>query len=100
MKTDYDSRRLGMGILALRADERVSNIFFTEDTMSVDLMDGRSISVPLAWYPKLLSANPKQRETWEIAGAGYGIYWPDIDEDLSVEGLLTGAPAPKVSINS
>jgi len=57
-------------------------------------MDGRSISVPLAWYPRLLSATPQQRKRWEISGAGYGIHWPEIDEDLSTEGLLRGAPAP------
>ena len=56
-------------------------------------MDGRSISVPLAWFPRLLSATPEQRARWEPAGAGYGIHWPDLDEDLSTEGLLRGAPA-------
>ena len=56
----------------------------------------RSISGPLAWYPRLLHATSQERVNWEIAGAGYGIYWPDIDEDLSVEGLLRGAPAPQV----
>jgi hypothetical protein len=57
-------------------------------------MDGRSISVPLAWYPRLLNASPKQRKNWQISGGGYAIHWPDIDEDLSSEGLLRGAPAP------
>lgn len=84
-----------MGILALSADERVKNVHVSADTLTVDLMDGRSISVPLAWYPKLLSATTAQRANWKIAGAGYGIHWPDIDEDLSTEGLLRGAPAPK-----
>lgn len=83
-----------MGILALAADERVKNIQINNDTLSVDLMDGRTISVPLAWYPRLLKATPKQRKKWMISGAGYGIHWPDIDEDLSTEGLLRGAPAP------
>ena len=56
-------------------------------------MDGRTISVPLAWYPRLLKATQKQRTHWEICGGGYGIHWPDIDEDLNTEGLLRGAPA-------
>ena len=55
-------------------------------------MDGRSISVPLAWFPRLLDATPEQRARWEPAGAGYGIHWPDLDEDLSTEGILRGAP--------
>ena len=54
----------------------------------VDLMDGRTIAVPLAWYPRLANATPEQRNHWELAGGGYGIHWPDIDEDLSTEGLL------------
>ena len=86
-----------MGILALRADERVASVAFSPDSLSVSLMDGRTISVPLAWYPKLLHATEKQRKNWKIAGAGYGIHWPDLDEDLSTEGLLRGAPAPKHS---
>jgi hypothetical protein len=56
-------------------------------------MDGRTISVPLAWYPRLLHATSEQRTHWEKAGAGYGIHWPELDEDLSTEGLLRGAPA-------
>jgi len=83
-----------MGILALRADERVANVSFSEDSLCVTLMDGRTISVPLAWYPRLLHATAQQRKNWKIAGAGYGIHWPDLDEDLSTEGLLRGAPAP------
>jgi len=85
-----------MGILALNADERVQDVYFTEDKLMVDLMDGRGISVPLAWYPKLFHATLEQRQTWEICGGGYGIHWPDIDEDLSIEGLLRGAPAPRI----
>ena len=76
-------------------DERVSDVEITEDTLSVTLMDGRTISVPLVWYPRLLNATSEQRQNWQIAGAGYGIHWPDVDEDLSAEGLLRGAPAPR-----
>ena len=78
-------------------DERVSEVRCTEDTLSVDLMDGRTISVPLAWYPRLAKGPPEQRANWEICGGGYGIHWPDLDEDLSTEGLLRGAPAPKAA---
>jgi hypothetical protein len=69
----------------------------TDDTISVDLFDGRMITVPLAWYPRLLHATPAQRANWRIAGAGYGIHWPEVDEDLSAQGLLQGAPAPRVA---
>ena len=83
-----------MGTLALAADERVAEVELTDDNLIVSLMDGRTISVPLVWYPRLLNATAKQRRHWQIAGGGYGIHWPDIDEDLNTEGLLRGAPAP------
>ena len=85
-----------MNISAKVADERVLDVRFDEASLIVDLMDGRTISVPLAWYPRLLRAMPEQRAHWEKAGAGYGIHWPDIDEDLSTEGLLLGIPAKAV----
>lgn len=84
-----------MGILAPASDERVKDVTFTEETLSVDLMDGRTIEVPLAWYPRLLHASARQREKWEPCAGGYGIHWPEIDEDLSTEGLLRGSPAPR-----
>lgn len=84
-----------MSTLATIADERVADVETTEDELKVRLMDGRTIAVPLAWYPRLLHATAEQRKNWEIAGGGYGIHWPDVDEDLSTEGLLRGAPAPK-----
>ncbi len=81
-----------MGVLALAADERVADVDVTEDMLSVRLMDGRTISVPLVWYPRLLNATEAQRKNWRIIGGGYGIHWEDVDEDLSTEGLLRGAP--------
>jgi hypothetical protein len=84
-----------MGILAISADERVRDVKVSEDSLIVDLMDGRAISVPLAWYPRLMNATPAQRNHWEVCGGGFGIHWPEIDEDLSTEGLLRGAPAPQ-----
>ena len=77
------------------ADARAAGVEITEDTLTVALMDGRTISVPLAWYPRLFNATDAQRQNWQIAGGGYGIHWPDVDEDLSTEGLLRGAPAPR-----
>lgn len=89
-----------MSISNIRPGERVKDVHFTEDTLSVDLMDGRTISVPLAWYPRLLHASADQRNNWELCGGGFGIHWPDIDEDLSTEGLLRGAPAPRQNISN
>ena len=86
-----------MSTLQPKAGERVKDVRFSEDSLVVDLMDGRTISVPLAWYPRLLAATPEERSNWKVAGGGFGIYWPDIDEDLSTEGLLRGAPAPRAS---
>ena len=82
-----------MHVSEVKPGERVKDVHFTEDTLAVDLVDGRTIIVPLAWYPKLLEATAEQRLNWKLSGAGYGIHWPDIDEDLSTEGLLRGAPA-------
>jgi len=84
-----------MSILATAADERVRDVRCDDERLVVDLMDGRSIAAPLAWYPRLLKATPPQRAHWEIAGGGYGIHWPELDEDLSTEGLLRGAPAAR-----
>jgi hypothetical protein len=79
------------------ADIRVHDVSVSEDELTVALMDGRTIIVPLAWYPRLLAGTPEQRAHWELAGAGYGIHWPELDEDLSTEGLLAGAQAPRGS---
>ena len=62
----------------------------TEDTLTADLSDGRTISVPLAWYPRLVHATPAERSNWELIGGGQGVHWPDLDEDISVENLLAG----------
>ena len=75
------------------AGERIVDVRIDEHSLSAQLADGRVITVPLSWYPRLLHATPKQREKWQISGAGYGIHWPELDEDLSSEGLLRGAPA-------
>jgi len=90
------------GHLGTAADERVADVKFTKDTLSVAMKDGRTISVPLVWYPRLLNATTAQRKNWRIAGAGYGIHWPDVDEDLSTEGSFAahrrrGQPGSKVN---
>ena len=65
-------------------------IAVTEDTLTADLMDGRTISVPLDWYPRLVHATPEERDNWEINAGGQHLHWPDLDEDISVGGLLAG----------
>ena len=78
----------------------MKDVHFTEDTLAFDLMDGRTIIVPLVWYPRLLEATPEQRRNWKLSSAGYGVHWPDIDEDLSTEGLLRGAPAAPEAVRT
>lgn len=74
----------------LTAEAKAHNITITEDTLAVDLNDGRTISVPLAWYPRLLHGTPEERSNWRFIGNKEGIHWPDLDEDISVENLLRG----------
>ena len=69
---------------------RVLSVTVTDDTLSVDLEDGRSVSVPIGWYPRLAKGTESERANFEISGAGYGVHWPDLDEDIGVEGLLLG----------
>jgi hypothetical protein len=75
----------------------VTQVALDDDEMTVSLADGRRLTVPLAWFPKLLHAKPAQRQNWRLLGDGRGIHWPDIDEDLGVDGLLRGASAPGAS---
>ncbi len=72
---------------------RAQTVIVTDDSLTVDLTDGRTLSVPLAWYPRLAHATPQERNHWRLIGDGEGIHWPDLDEDLSVEGLLLGRPS-------
>ncbi len=83
-----------MTISAVEIDvPNAENVSVTEDSLSVDLSDGRTVSVPLAWFPRLLHATPEERKNWRLIGKGQGIHWEDIDEDISVEGLLAGRPS-------
>ncbi len=83
-----------MSILAIEIEIPFAvGVFATEDTLTVDLSDGRTISVPLGWYPRLEQAHPGERMNWRFIGKGQGIHWEDLDEDISVEGLLAGKPS-------
>ena len=76
---------------------RAISVTVTDDTLSVDLEDGRTISVPIVWYPRLAHGSPEERANFRISGAGYGIHWPDLDEDIGVEGLLLGKKSSESS---
>lgn len=77
---------------------KIKDITVTEDTITAQLIDGRIISVPLVWSWRLSEATPIQRANFQIIGDGHGVHWPDIDEDISAEGMLYGIPAPRFSI--
>jgi hypothetical protein len=81
--------------IAVKVEVRIKDIEISEDTLTAHLMDGRSISVPLVWSWRLTEATPEQRANYEIIGNGHGVHWPDIDEDISAEGMLYGTPAPR-----
>jgi len=83
-----------MGTSAVRVSPLADDSSCTVDELVVSLADGRVLSVPLAWFPRLLDATAEQRKNWELLGNGECIHRPDVDEDLSVEGLLSGTPAP------
>ncbi len=71
----------------------VQNVSTTDDSLAVELSDGRSISVPLAWYPRLFHGTSEERADWRVVGRGDGVHWPALDEDISVENLLAGQPS-------
>ncbi len=79
-----------MNTLVLEADPQVIDISFTADKLIVDLSDGRTLLVPLSWYPRLYHATPAERNNWQLLGDGYAIEWPDLDEHIGIEGLLAG----------
>ena len=70
-----------------------TDVAVTDESLTVELSDGRTISVPLAWYPRLTHATPEERQRWRLIGRGEGIHWTDLDEDVSIEGLLAGRPS-------
>ena len=79
-------------VVEIRIPEAL-NVLLTDDTLSVDLSDGRSISVPIGWFPRLLHSTEQERNNWRFIGKGQGIHWEDIDEDISIEGLIAGGPS-------
>jgi hypothetical protein len=72
---------------------RIQGVTVTDDTLSADLSDGRTISVPLAWYPRLMSASVTERDNWRLIASGEGIHWPELDEDISIKTLIVGEPS-------
>lgn len=83
-----------MTTLAIEIDQlSAMDVHVTDEALSVDLSDGRTITVPLVWYPRLLNGTPAERGNWRLIGRGEGIHWPDLDEDISVKGLIAGKPS-------
>lgn len=80
---------------ALKVDPRITTVQVTDDRIIVELADGRMIGVPLAWSWRLEDATPEQRANWRLIGSGEGVHWPDVDEDISVRGMLDGVPATR-----
>ncbi len=78
---------------AVSVESRIDRVEVTDETITAHLVDGRVISVPLAWSWRLSDATPAQRQNWELIGAGHGVHWPDVDEDISADGMLNGIPA-------
>ena len=72
---------------------RAQHVTVSEDTLTVDLTDGRTISVPIGWFPRLLHGTSEERHNWRLIGKGEGIHWPELDEDISVDDLLAGRPS-------
>jgi hypothetical protein len=82
---------------AVSVESRISSVTVTDEAITARLVDGRVISVPLAWSWRLSEATPAQRENWELIGDGHGVHWPDVDEDISADGMLNGVRAPRPS---
>ena len=81
--------------IAVSSEPRIVSVEITDSTLTVNLADGRTISVPIAWSWRLSEATERQRQNFEIIGSGQGVHWPDVDEDISATGMLFGSPAPR-----
>src|SRR5918996_6642601 len=90
--TNQRSSRHGMST-AVSVESRITRVEVTDETITAHLVDGRVISVPLAWSWRLSDATPDQRASWRLIGDGHGVHWPDVEEDISAEGMLNGVPA-------
>jgi len=89
-----------MNISAIETDiPKAENVKLTDDTLSVDMNDGRTISAPLEWFPRLVHATVEERNNWRLIGKGHGIHWEDIDEDIKVKGLLAGKPSGESQVS-
>jgi Protein of unknown function (DUF2442) len=97
LNINLESRRRGVNTV-IKADPRITGVDVSEDAITAELADGRTISVPLAWSWRLCEATPDQRANWRLIGSGHGIHWPDVDEDISVRGMLDGVPAPRPAV--
>jgi hypothetical protein len=82
-----------MSILDVRTEAAAKTVRVTSEALIVELRDGRTLSVPLKWYPRLAEGSPAERRQWQLIGPGIGIHWPALDEDISIEGLLRGLPS-------
>jgi len=82
-----------MNTLTIESKAAIQHVEVTEDSLVVDLTDGRTVSVPVAWYPRLMQGTPQERSHWRLIGKGEGIHWQDLDEDISVENILLGRPS-------
>lgn len=92
MPSSYGERGMSTSPSELGA-ALAQHVAITDDALVVDLVDGRTVSVPISWYPRLVHAAPSERNNWRLIGRGEGIHWPDLDEDISVVGLLAGRPS-------
>ena len=84
---------MSTSVMPNRVSPRAEHVTITDDTLSVDLGDGRTIAAPLAWFPRLVHATPDEKNNWRLIGQGEGIHWEDLDEDINIEGLLEGQPS-------
>ena len=82
-----------MTTLALETLPAVISVKVVQEKLTVELADGRSLAVPLSWYPRLLNGSPEERQHWQLLGEGYAIEWPELDEHIGIEGLLAGRPS-------
>lgn len=80
---------------AVLTESRIRRVDVSDEAITAHLADGRVISVPLAWSWRLAEATPAQRANWELIGDGHGVHWPEVDEDISADGMLHGTPAPR-----
>ena len=95
VKTVRKYRRHGMNTVTMSVEPRVADLRVTDSEIAATLVDGRVVSVPLSWSWRLSEATAIQRSHWELLGDGTVIHWPDVDEDISIEGMLWGTPAPR-----